>query len=283
MARKGPPDATTTRRRLEAGRGTGEGSGFRPWSLVRDETSKGRAIRVRGWTTGRVHHLFGHLELAVFYLSDVDPRIKDIRERFALLPVEETLEIARRLGYRPPTHPRTDDPLVMTSDFVLTVRGAIRDDLVVRAVVPTRTRRGLGSLRRLEHLEIERRYWDARGVDWGIVSEGDVSQDAVCNIAWFHEYRSPSSVRQFDRTTLSHVEADLARLVCGEHRTLAEAADACDQQYGFELGESLLIVRHLIASGRWVVDLEQRICPGATVTILERTATKMSRRREVTR
>ncbi|MGP7816533.1 TnsA endonuclease N-terminal domain-containing protein [Niallia sp. 01092] len=47
--------------------------------------------------------------------------IVDIREQFPLLPIEETIIIAEELGIKHPTDPNTGEPVVMTTDFLVTV------------------------------------------------------------------------------------------------------------------------------------------------------------------
>nr|WP_255193827.1 TnsA endonuclease N-terminal domain-containing protein [Brevibacillus laterosporus] len=44
-----------------------------------------------------------------------------MREQFPLLPLEETIVIANELGINHPTDPKTGSPIVMTTDFLLTV------------------------------------------------------------------------------------------------------------------------------------------------------------------
>nr|WP_269843845.1 TnsA endonuclease N-terminal domain-containing protein [Domibacillus epiphyticus] len=46
----------------------------------------------------------------------------DIIEQYPLLPVEETIVIADELGLKNPADPRTGEPIVMTTDFLVTVR-----------------------------------------------------------------------------------------------------------------------------------------------------------------
>lgn len=58
------------RRYLAEGRGQGELSEYVPWVQIQDFPSKGIVSRVKGRTTGRVHHLVSNLELWYFYLID---------------------------------------------------------------------------------------------------------------------------------------------------------------------------------------------------------------------
>ncbi len=61
------------------------------------------------------------MERNYFYLTEFSDVILDIREQFPLLPQEETIVIAEELGIKHPADPKTGDPIVMTTDFLLTV------------------------------------------------------------------------------------------------------------------------------------------------------------------
>jgi len=111
----------------------------------------GVSSRVKGWTTDRVHELFSQLELRYFYLLDWSVLVTDIREQYPLLPLEETKEIAHQLNIRHPANPRTKDPIVMTTDFVVTVGQSIGVTEQARTVKP---KEKLSSVRVLEKLEI---------------------------------------------------------------------------------------------------------------------------------
>lgn len=113
---------TTIENRLKQGRGMGQGANYNPWLHIQDVPSQGLASRIKGWKTGRVHHLLSELETSYFYVLDSSLPVLDIREQFPLLPLEETLTIAEQCGVAYPADPRTKEPVVMTTDFVVTVR-----------------------------------------------------------------------------------------------------------------------------------------------------------------
>ena len=61
------------------------------------------------------------LERNYFYITEFSDFIVDIREQFPLLPLEETLVIADELDIKHPTDPKTGEPIVMTTDSLLTI------------------------------------------------------------------------------------------------------------------------------------------------------------------
>ena len=54
----------TYERYIKEGRGCGSGADYLPWIRVQDFASLGVVSRVKGRTTGRVHHLLSNNELA---------------------------------------------------------------------------------------------------------------------------------------------------------------------------------------------------------------------------
>lgn len=166
-------------RRLKEGRGIGTGADYIPYLLIHDVPSIGLASRVWGWKTNRVHHFLSRLELKFFYTLEWQPRVHDIREQFPL-NLDETLAIADQLGVRHPRDPKTKDYVIMTSDFVITVRKGFVDEHHIRAVKYQKDRE---KTRVKEKLEIERVYWEEiRGLNWGVVTEQDVDATLAANV-----------------------------------------------------------------------------------------------------
>jgi hypothetical protein len=174
-------------KRIAAGRGQHEGRDYKPWLTIQDVPSLGLVHRIKGSKHGRVHHLMSNLERDYFYLLDWAEDVVDIREQYPLLPIEETSKIAEACGVKHPTDPATRNPVVMTTDFVVTMLRDGRRWVQARTVKPSTQ---LNSRRVLEKLEIERRYWEARGTDWGIVTEQCMPSIAVRNIDVLRVYRS---------------------------------------------------------------------------------------------
>jgi hypothetical protein len=176
---------------------------------VQDVPSRGLVTRIRGWKTGREHHFMSRLECDYFYLLERSPVILDIREQYPL-DLTETLAIATELSIRHPIDPRTREPVVMTTDFVNTVR------LPVGTIEHARTlkyAKELASPRVMEKFEIERVYWASRDINWGIVTEREIDPILTKNIRWLHPYRDPASLAPLTDAAIRDVEAALTRCV----------------------------------------------------------------------
>ncbi|MBJ6798819.1 TnsA endonuclease N-terminal domain-containing protein [Geomonas propionica] len=167
---------------IAQGYGQGEGAAYRPFFHVRDVPSKGRSAIVEGLKTGRVHHYLSDIEYHHHILAEFSTNVVDIREQYALLPWEETQEIARDLEIAHPMYPSTKTPLVMTSDLVLTLKN---NGLAVISVKYSTDVEGAdgNQERTLEKLRIEQEYWKRRGVPWVLSTEKDICVLRAKNLA----------------------------------------------------------------------------------------------------
>lgn len=75
---------------LEQGYGKG-GKDYKPYIDVIKVASKGRASRVKGWKTNRVHHFLSDSETRFFYLMEYQDSVVDIREHYPLIDNMEEL------------------------------------------------------------------------------------------------------------------------------------------------------------------------------------------------
>jgi len=164
-------------RYLHEKRPQGVGADYNPWIHIQDFPSLGMVSRVSGATTGRIHHLMSNLELSLFYLLDWADDVMDIREQYPLIDLAQVIDIAEKAGIRYPYDPKSGFPYVLTSDFYLETKQSV----IVMSVKPSS---GLGKLRVREKLEIERRYWTMRGIQWSIMTENEINRTKARNIEW---------------------------------------------------------------------------------------------------
>ena len=243
-------DEAKIAKRLKEGRGAGAGVTYLPWLTVQDVPSKGRSHRFVGRVTGRKHHLLSDLELRALLIYDWSDAVTDIREQFPL-DRDDTRRIASTMGVAHPIDGRSKVDLVMTTDIVIdfaTPEGVVT---VARAVKPSSE---LEKARTLEKLEIERRYWAERGIDWGIVTERELPEGLCRNLGRLAGYRSidegafPGIVDRIDREHSAWT-----------HTSLREFCTAMDARFALETGRTLEIVLHLLATKVWGADLNEMI------------------------
>lgn len=176
-------------RHIANGFGAGAGADYVPWLRVQDVPSMGRSWKIQGVKIDRIHHLLSDLERAYFLLCEFSEDVVDIREQYPLLPVESTQAIARATGVRYPRYKSTSVPLVMTTDFLLTVKQPNGDlKSVARTIKYQQDLQGKDCTRTLEKLAVERRFWMSQGVDWSIVTEELFTPDLIQNLAFLRKH-----------------------------------------------------------------------------------------------
>ncbi len=256
---------STIQKRIDEGRGQGVGADYRPWLHVQDVPSTGIASRIKSWKVGRIHHLFSRLETNLFFNLEWSRQVSDIREQYPLLNLEETMAIADKIGVRHPTDPKTQECIVMTTDFLVTVFDGVTSRQIARTVKPASE---LQSDRILEKFEIERRYWEARQISWGIVTEREISAIVAKNVQWLHRSYHLSEYPELNALRLSQIEEAIMSSI-SSGLPLAQITCECDDRLGLSPGTSLNAVRHLIATRRWLVDMQVLLEPGRPLSILD--------------
>lgn len=248
--------AASIERRMREGRGEGRLASYSPWLHIQDVPSRGLVTRIKGWKSGRVHHLLSLLELRWFYVLDWDPEVIDVREQYPLLPLEETLAIAADCGIKHPRDPRTRHPVVMTTDFVVTV---LPISSPLDRAFTVKYAADLESTRTCEKLEIERLYWKARNVERKVITEGDLSKVLARNIEWIHAYRVLEDFCTLSQPSVMRVVETLSSAVMHDCKPLRLLTIETDERLSLEPGTSLSLVRHLIATRRWLINMDRPI------------------------
>jgi hypothetical protein len=249
---------------IREGRGQNEHDEYLPWLNGREVPGRGRPSRHKGWKTGRPHYLLSKLEKKYHNTLEWSKIVTDIREQFPLLPLEETVEIAKQCGFDHPGVPNKDDPkvlepIVMTTDFLITL---MIDGKRVERARTVKYADDLQNPRVLEKLEIERRYWEARGISWGIVTEHEIPFVLADNVELLYPNRYLDGDSRYSRRELYSAARALTQEVQGSLLSLRHITLDCDSRLGFDEGTCLSIAYFLIANRYWEIDMYTPIQPG---------------------
>ena len=259
----------TIERKIKEGRGKGDFSNYKPWLTIHDVASHGVVTRIRGWKTGRLHHLFSeHYELAHFYQMEWEPNVVDIREQYPLLPLEKTLFIAEKLGIKHPRDPKTQHPIVMTTDMLLTIKEGDDCRFIAHTIKPISKL----NKRVIEKFQIEKEFFKDLGIGWALITENEINYDLVKNVEWIHSARFIEDLNApitFD--LIMEVESVLYQELQKGDKPLAKVTLEMDIKLGLPKGTCIQIVRHLIANCYWEVDITKRLQPALNPIKIEKT------------
>lgn len=246
---------TKIERWLKEGRGQGIGVDYKPWLSVQDVPSAGRSHREIGIKVPRQYTFFSDLENRYFHMLEYSASVIDIREQYPLLPIEETIFIADDLGIKHPTDPSTGKNIVMITTFLITIAGNGQTQLLARTM---KSSSELDSARRIEKLEIERRYWEKQGVDWGIVTEYEVNRTFADNMKAIRNYYDLKICGLFEGISARQIQGYLSKLLgelCGESVIVRNICYKFDEKNGLEAGSSLALYKHLVVTRQLDVDI----------------------------
>jgi hypothetical protein len=218
---------------------------------------------------GRTYHLLSQLETDWLYAFHAIHGLVDVREQYPLLDLEETMQIADQLGIVHPTDPRTREPCVVTTDFVLTLAEGLREVDLAVAIKPSAD---LASPRTLEKLEIERVYWTARNITWRILTERELPRAVVKNMRWVHPHLDLAESGAFTAEYLTRIRMAMESAVQKGKHSLVDITAHCDDRLGLPPGSALCVARYLIGTGAWPVDLTVEIDPRKPLHLVQKRA-----------
>lgn len=230
---------------INEGRGQGYGPDYKPWLSIHDFPSKGRVSRCKGWKTNRVQHFMSDNETRYFYLLEWSDKVIDIREQFPIIERAETIRIAEALGIKYPKDVATSTPILLTTDFMITI---IENGMNYDIARTIKTSTELDNPRVIEKLEIERCYWKAQGIDWGIVTEQEINKNLALNIEWVYPAYLLENIEEIDKVSLKKFIPILkSRLSCASD-LVQTVLETLDYEYHMQPGAFLYLFKHLIAT-----------------------------------
>jgi len=255
--RKNNWDADKLNRWIKEGRGQGEGENYKPWLTIQDFPSMGRVTRVFGWTTHRIHHFFSDSQLKYFYLLDWAEKVIDIREHYALLDLETVLQETSDLRLEKFIDKKSKEPYILTTTFLITLLNS--DGHKSFAARSIKYASELSKKSTIEKLEIERRYWKAQGIDWGIVTNKDINSVRAKNIEWVHSAMSVDSNNEFSKAELDDLIDGLLYRTVDNKQSIKKIILEYEKDYSLDAGTGLLLFKHLVAHKRIILDMDKPV------------------------
>ncbi len=119
-----------------------------------------------------------------------------------------------------------------------------------------------------EKLEIERQYYLAKGIDWGIITEKEISRLLAENVEWVHSAYRLEANSQMDTSQLHGLSTILKSKLQEEDATINKITTALDEEMNVNYGTSLYVFKHLIAKKQLIVNLVKiklSACPSTKV------------------
>lgn len=247
---------STIKRFLKEGRGSGEGSEYKSWLQVQDIKSKGRSTRIFSPKVQRVVHLLSDLQLYYYYLLEFDDRVTDIREQYPLLDFhEQSIQLDEKLRGKF-FNSKTNVPHILTVTFLVTKEDENHVPYHEARVVKTSSE--LEKKATIERLELMRRYFEKKEIDFGIVTEHEIDKQFARNIGWaltaYDIYDYPEIVGHFD-----FLKEDILGLLTSHNATFQQVFSKLEKSYQLQEGMGLILFKHLLATKQIWMDMHKKI------------------------
>jgi hypothetical protein len=266
VKKRTPTTPESHARRKKQGRGEGVGAESNPYLHVQDVSSLGRKSRV--WALDRICHVLSDLELSfllILLMMKHLENVKDVREQNDL-PLDRTVEIAKRLQLDHPVDPKTLNYHPITVDFLIITDDGRAEKTWARTVKPSEK---LSDRRVLEKLEIERVFFEGNNIDWGIVTEHQLPKQLRINTEHLRPYLTLDNhnIDLNEEMVWESVEFLTPMIHAGMR--LQELARSWEAEYRCEIGIGITAIKYLVVNGAWFVNLNQPIVPEKPIPIMK--------------
>lgn len=231
--------------------GIGEGFNYKPWLRIQDVKSHGTRSLIFGRKSQREHHMMSSIEAELFYLAEFSDSVVDIREQFPILPLNYTQKVANILGVKHPNHPNTKEPIIMTTDQLLTIDSTQGISYHAISVKPESES---NKQRVLEKIDIERVCWELLGVKFSYFTGNELTRIQSRNLDW------ASAPFRENQTRFSDEQISSALTIINVGQIFFE--DLCNKLISMNIAthdDSQLLIRYLIADKYIDVDLSSNI------------------------
>lgn len=232
------------------------GKDYRPAITIQDISSLGRSHRIYNIKIGRQQDFLSDRERDYFYILYFSDSVVDIREQFPL-HLDTTLLIAKEVGIPHSIHPKTKKPVHLTSDFVITVNIDGKFKNIVRTI---KGKDELTDRRVIEKFDIEYRYWQGLGLDWGIVTDKEINKTLALNIADIMSYYILNNRDGFEKIhddELNDIIVAFAERLIDSNKTIREASSIFEQDLHLKKGCGISLFKHILARKYLKIDMLQ--------------------------
>lgn len=243
-------DEAKNARYVRQGRGTGQGKDYRSWLEVRDVPSHGRRHRIYGTTAQRTHHLMSDVERNFLLMVDEAVVVLDINEQVPLNR-DETYRIACEMGVK---HPLNLDghEYIMTTDFLVTFatpHGPVKRAYSVK-YGPVEDKRTL------EKQEIEKRYWESKGIPWMIITRDDIDMTFITNVLAVRGFVSLEGTPEPYDGCFQDIQVYItSHFIPVSDQRLADWCVELDVLFGIPADTALIVAKHMLARKLLITDL----------------------------
>src|SRR5690606_32512875 len=126
---------------------------------------------------------------------------------------------------------------------------------VARVVKPSSE---LEKMSTIQRLEILRRYFFVRGIEFGIVTEKDINMQFARNIAWTLSAYELDDYPEL-HANYDFIRGDMLNYLSDSNQSFQSVFSIVERSYGLKEGLALVLFKHLVATKQIKMDLNNKI------------------------
>lgn len=226
-------------------------------------SSKGRATRIYGYKSKRIHHLQSDNQLRTFLLLEWDDRVKNIKENVMLEDLEATLYNVENLRLDKFRDKETRDLYELHTNFLIKIITKDKGEETIALSVKNESELQQRKIV-IEKMEIERRYWKIKGIKFYVITDNEIDKQFVENIKWVREAlvdKGMGNKRKLSEKLYYFLQES-------KEEKLNVVLEKFDIEEGVREGTALFIFRYLIGIKEIEVDMKKTIDLNENISVL---------------
>lgn len=215
-------------------------------------SSKGRATRIYSYKTNKIHHLQSDNQLRLFLILEWSNSVKYIEENVEIKDLEAIIDNIENLRLDKFSDKETGQLYQLHTNFLVTIKRNFVEDQIAISV------KSLSELERktvIEKMEIERRYWKAKGVSFYVITEKEIDKRFVENIKWVREALIDKSIENKEELK----EKLYYFLQEYKEKRIIDVLNNFDEEEKIKSGTALFILRYLIALKEVEIKMKEKL------------------------
>lgn len=215
-------------------------------------SSKGRATRIYGYKTRKIHHLQSDNQLRMFLILEWNNKVIDIQENMELKDIELNINELDNLRLDEFMDKETGKLYKLHTNFLIKIRTNNQEEQVAISV------KSISELQRktvIEKIEIERRYWKAKKVRFYIITEKEINKQLVENIKWVRE------ALEYNSFNIGEELAEKLYYFLQENMKyrISNILEEFDRIEKLKAGTALFIFRYLIGEKEIEINMKEKL------------------------
>ena len=217
-------------------------------------SSKGRVTRIQSNKSidNRIIHLQSDNQLRAFLLFEWSDKIKKIQVNYQLDDLLEVVDNKEDLRFDKFMYKESGKFYKLHTNFLLTlIEGGEEVNIAIAVKNTSELKRKIT----IEKLEIERRYWSYKSINFKIITEKELNRAFCKNILWVRDTLQQDGIENKESVS----EKLYWILKANKNINVDQALKLFEADNDMEQGVGLYLLRFLIATKRIKVNMKEKI------------------------